>query len=399
MIVSKAYKYRIYPNNTQTKLLNQTFGCCRFVWNNFVNTFNNHVEGEVQLSIKELRDEYDFLKDVSAGALQQVERNFNETKKQYFNPKRKKKLGRPQYKSRKRSRCSYKLPNQKFRIESNKIQIEKIGKVQIVLDRIIPTYAKILSATVSKYSCNSYYVSVCVEEDVIPKYNKTDKIIGLDLGLKDFCILSDGSKVENPRLFLENQKKLKREQQHLSRKTKGSNRRRKQKIKVAKQHRKVARQREYFLHCISSMLVREYDIIAIEDLNIAGMKKLFGKSISDVGWSKFIEQLKYKALWNDKEVIQIGRFQPSTKLCSECQTTVDFLTLKDRTWTCPNCNTIHDRDINASRSILSHAVGVTTAQQTWRDSKTNCNLLQEANLGEALIETKISDFTNLYSFL
>jgi len=386
MIVNKAYKYRIYPNKTQTKLLNQTFGCCRFVWNNFVSVFNNHVEGEVQLSIKELREEYSFLKEVSAGVLQQVERNFNETKKQFFNKKRKKKLGRPQFKSKKKTRCSYKLPNQKFDIlDNNKIRIEKIGNVRIVLDRMIPIEAKIMSATISKDSCNSFYVSISVEEDITPKYNKTDKIIGVDLGLKDFCILSDETVVPNPHFFLENQKKLKRSQQHLSRKQKGSNRYKKQKIKVAKIHRKVARQREYFLHNISAMLVREFDIIAIEDLNIAGMKKLYGKSVSDVGWNKFIEQLKYKALWNDKEIMQIGRFQPSTKLCSECQTIVDFLTLKDRTWICPNCNTNHDRDINAARSILIQAVGVTTAQQTWRDCK---SMKSVVDLDEALIETK-----------
>jgi putative transposase len=348
--------------------------------------FNNHVEGEVQLSIKELREEYSFLKEVSAGVLQQVERNFNETKKQFFNKKRKKKLGRPQFKSKKKTRCSYKLPNQKFDIlDNNKIRIEKIGNVRIVLDRMIPIEAKIMSATISKDSCNSFYVSISVEEDITPKYNKTDKIIGVDLGLKDFCILSDETVVPNPHFFLENQKKLKRSQQHLSRKQKGSNRYKKQKIKVAKIHRKVARQREYFLHNISAMLVREFDIIAIEDLNIAGMKKLYGKSVSDVGWNKFIEQLKYKALWNDKEIMQIGRFQPSTKLCSECQTIVDFLTLKDRTWICPNCNTNHDRDINAARSILIQAVGVTTAQQTWRDCK---SMKSVVDLDEALIETK-----------
>jgi putative transposase len=396
MIVNKAYKYRIYPNVTQTKLLNQTFGCCRFVWNNFVSTFNNYVEGEVQLSIKELREEYDFLNGVSAGALQQVERNFNETKKQYFNKKRKKKLGRPQFKSKKKTRCSYKLPNKKFYIKNKKIWIEKVGKVQIILDRMIPSEAKILSATVSKDSCNDYFVSICVEENVTPKYNKTEKIVGVDLGLKDFCILSDETVVKNPHFFLENQKKLKRSQQHLSRKQKGSKRRQKQKIKVAKIHRMISRQREWFLHQISSMLVREFDVIAIEDLNIAGMKKLFGKSVSDVGWNKFIEQLKYKALWNDKEIIQIGRFKPSTKLCSECQSIKEGLTLADRSWTCDSCNTRHDRDTNAARSILAQAVGVTTAQQTWRDSKT---VDVTANFDEALIETRVSAFTNLYSFL
>lgn len=394
MIFTKAYKYKIYPNKTQEKLLNQTFGCCRFVWNNFVATFNN--KDEIQLSVKELRESYNFLKHVSASALQQVERNFNETKKQFFNKKRKKKLGRPQFKSKKKTRCSYKLPNQKFYIIDNKIQLEKIGKVQIILDRMIPTDAKILSATISKDSCNSYFVSICVEEDVEPKYSKTNKIIGLDLGLKDFCILSDETKIKNPHFFLENQKKLKREQQHLSRKIKGSNRRRKQKLKVAKIHRKISRQRQWFLHQVSNMLIREFDIIAIEDLNIAGMKKLFGKSVSDASWSTFIQQLNYKALWNDKEIIQIGRFQPSTKLCSECQSIKQGLTLKDRTWVCTNCNTNHDRDINAARSILIQAVGVTTAKQTWSDSKSIDVIV---NHNEALIETKVSDFTNFYSFL
>lgn len=371
MLVHKAYKFRLYPNEIQKNFLSKTFGCARFVWNHHVDAFQNYHDGVIPMSVKELRQTYPWISEVSAGAMQQVENNFEVFKKQFFNKNRKQKIGRPKFK-KKGKKDSFKLPNKKFYIyqEASRIRLEKIGKVKIVLDREIPKSAKFVSVTVSRDRVGDFFASILVEENVVPKLERTEKIIGIDLGLKDFCILSNGSKVANPRFFTKSQGDLRRAQQHLNRKQKGGKRRQKQKIKVAKLHRKIGRQRNFFLHNFSTNLVREFDQIAIEDLNVEGIKRKYGKSVSDVGWSLFVSMLKYKASWNNKEILQIGRFKPTTKLCSECEEIVDFLTLADRDWICPSCQTKHDRDINAARSVLLQAVGKDAAQQTWRDSKT-----------------------------
>ena len=351
----KAYKFRIYPTKEQEVLLAKTFGCVRFVWNKLVENFNDK-ENDVIVNEKILKDklEFSFLKEVSAATLQQKRADFYEFKKQYFNKKRKVKLGRPKFK-KKSKRQSFRLPNQKFVLDQEKslVRLEKIGFVKIVLDRPIPDDVDFRSITVSKTPTGKYFVSILVQQE-LKSIPSSGKIVGIDLGLKDLFILSNGQVINNPKWFRENQSKLKKSQKHLSRKKKGSNRYNKQRIKVAKIHEYIANARNYFLNVISTELVRTFDLIVLEDLNVSGMIKnhKLSKSISDASWSSFVSMLGYKCDWYGKMLIKINRFFPSSKTCSNCGHKEDQMPLNIREWTCPSCGSKHDRDLNASINIL-----------------------------------------------
>ncbi len=350
----KAYKYRIYPTKEQEILLVKTFGCCRVVWNKLVENFNNNNDSIVNEKTLKDQEEFEFLKEVSASTLQQKTRDFIEFKKQYFNKKRKTKLGRPKFK-KKSNRQSFRLPNQKFALNQEKslVRLEKIGFIKIVLDRTIPEEADFRSITVSKTPTGKYYASILVQQELNP-IPSTGKVVGIDLGLKDLFILSNGQVVNNPKWFRENQSKLKKAQKHLSRKKKGSNRYNRQRIKVAKVYEDITNSRNYFLHNISTELVKTFDLIVVEDLNVSGMirNRKLAKSISDASWSTFVAMLEYKCNWYGKTLTKIDRFYPSSKTCSNCGHKEDKMPLSVREWTCPNCGSHHDRDLNASINIL-----------------------------------------------
>lgn len=368
MITLKAFKYRIYPTKQQLILLNKTFGCVRVVWNHNVETFNkfdkNKTDQELPLTSTLLRKKFEWMSEVSAAALQQKEMDFKAFKKNYFSKTRKKKVGRPAFK-KKEAVQSFRLPNQKFTLLDKTIRLEKIGKVKIVLDREIPSNCKFMSVTVSKNKCNQLFASVLVEVEMNKK-PKTGQKIGLDIGIKTFLTGSDGLVVENPKYFRENQTKLAKAQRKLSRKKKGSARRRKAKLKVARIHNKTANQRQDFIHKTTTQLVDKYDVIAIDDLNVAGMIKnhKLAKSISDASFSEFYSILSYKAKWYGKEVIKIDRWFASSKTCSCCGWKDKQLTLSDRTFVCQSCNLELDRDLNASRNILEEALRVSNAIRT-----------------------------------
>ena len=350
----KAYKCRIYPTKEQEVLLAKTFGCCRFVWNKLIEHFNKNDGSIVNEKILKDQEEFNFLKEVSASTLQQKHNDFIEFKKQYFNKKRKTKLGKPQFK-KKSNRQSFRLPNQKFRLNQEKslVRLEKIGFVKIVLDRTISEDADFRSITVSKTPTGKYFVSILVKEELNP-IPSSGKVVGIDLGLKELMTLSNGQVINNPKWFRENQSKLAKHQKHLSRKTKGSNRYNRQRIKVAKVHEDVANSRNYFLHNISTQLVETFDLIVVEDLNVSGMLKnrKLSKSISDASWSTFVSMLEYKCNWYGKTLVKIDRFYPSSKTCSNCGHKEEKMPLSVREWTCPNCGSKHDRDLNASINIL-----------------------------------------------
>lgn len=355
--VLKAYKYRIYPTPGQQEKLNQTFGCVRVVWNRLVENFNLYGSPsyDPKMSEKTVKEDsrFPWLKDVSAAALQQKRMDFSETKSQFFNKSRKAKLGRMSFR-RKQGRQSYRLPNQKFSLsqETRTIRLEKIGHVPVVIDRKIPNDANYRSVTVSKSPTGKFFVSVLVKIgiDLLPM---TGKSVGIDLGLKDLFILSNGDVVNNPRWYRKSQAKLAKEQKHLSRKKKGSKRYERQRVKVARVHEKTANQRKHFTHSISTALVGEFDVICVEDLNVAGMKRgNLGKSISDAGWSEFVRQLDYKAKWYGKSFVKIDRFYPSSQICSTCGHRDGKKSLDVREWTCSNCGKRHDRDLNAATNVL-----------------------------------------------
>lgn len=367
--MNKAYKYRIYPNKHQEKLFIKTFGCIRFYWNNLVSAFNSYDKEEnpepLFLTTTQIRKEYEWMKEVSYAAMHSKWQDFFNFRIQYFKKDRAKAIGRPTFK-KKGDLQSFRLSNTKFYVNENKIKLVKIGWVDMVIDRKIPIDAKYISATISKNKSNQYFISLVVEQDIYHK-PKTNKSVGIDVGLKEFYVSSDNIVVGNPKFFRESQSKLKKARQHLSRKKKGSNRYFKSKFKVAKLHQKVTNQRDWFLHNHSTKLVTDYDVIIIEDLNIVGMVKnhTLAKSISDASWGKFFNMLDYKCKWYGKQLIKIGRFEPTSKTCSCCGWHNPNLKLSDRTFTCKQCGVALDRDYNAALNIK--ALGVDGAIRTLRD--------------------------------
>jgi putative transposase len=372
MTILKAFKYRIYPTAKQAVLLNKTFGCVRVVWNHNVETFNKFDKNQTEQSLTstQLKQKFEWMSEVSAAALQQKEMDFKTFKKNYFSKTRKKKIGRPSFKNRD-SNQSYRLPNQKFILRENTIQLEKIGKVKLVLDRTVPVDCKFMSVTVSKNKCGQFFASVLVECEVLHK-TKTSKSIGLDIGIKTFLTGSDGFIVENPQFFRESQAELIKAQRHLSHKKKGSSRRKKAKLKVARIHNNIANQRKTFIHQVTAKLIQEYDFIAIEDLNVAGMVKnhKLAKSISDASFAEFYSTLSYKAAWYGKEVVKVDRWFASSKTCSCCGWKNENLTLSDRVFECLACGLKKDRDLNASENILKEALRVNSAIRTQSECQT-----------------------------
>jgi putative transposase len=368
MTILKAFKYRIYPNKTQQVLLHKTFGCVRVVWNHNVEVFNKYDKNlktqEQPLTSTQLRQKFEWMNEVSAAALQQKEMDFKAFKKSYFSKSRKKKCGRPAFKNRD-SRQSFRLPNQKFTLNDNSIRLEKIGKVKLVQDRAVPDGCKFMSVTVSKNQCGQFFASVLVEMEVSAK-PKTGKSIGLDAGLKTFLTGSDGLIIENKKFFRESQAKLRQAQRHLSRKLKGSVRRKKAKLKVAKIHNEIANQRQSFIQQITSQLIENYDFIAIEALNVAGLVKnrKLAKSMSDAAFAEFYATLSYQAAWYGKEVVKVDRWFASSKTGSCCGWKNENLTLSDRIFGCPICGLSKDRDLNAAENILQQALRVSSAIRT-----------------------------------
>ena len=349
-----AYKYRLFPNKTQQILLNKTMGCVRYYWNQQVATFKTYNKDSNPkpefLTSTELRNSIEWMQEVSAAAIQQKEIDFKEFKKQLFNKSRKSKIGFPSFK-KKNNRQSFRLPNQKFKINGNKLQLEKIGKVKLVVDRELPI-GKLMSVTVSKNPTGQYFASILIET-IIKHKPKTNKEIGIDLGIKTFATQSDGIEISNPKFLNKNQVKLKKLQQYFSKKVKGSNRRTISRLKIAKLHQKITNQRDWFLHNYSTRLINNYDRIFIEDLNVQGMVKnhCLAQSISDASWSKFTSMLAYKADWFGKDVVKVNRFFASSMTC-ECGVKNNDLKLSHREWQCKSCGRINQRDLLASQNIL-----------------------------------------------
>ena len=358
----KAFKYRAYPTKCQEIKLIQTFGCVRVIWNANVESFNSydkeHNPNPNIVDKKNLIETKPWLSDVSAAALQQKVIDFKDTVKQYFSKGRKIKIGRPSFK-KKEGRQSYRLPNQKFRIAGDKIRLEKIGFVKIVIDRDIPEGSKILSCTVSKNCSNQYFVSIAVDTNIGIK-PKTGKDVGIDLGIKEFATLSDNTVFENQKYLRNSQSKIQLIQKHISKKVRGSSRYRKLKLRLAKLHNHVANSRFNYIHNITSYLVNNYDMICIEDLNVSGMMKnhCLSGSVSDASFSMFRSQLEYKCGWYGKELVVIDRFYPSSKTCSCCGWKDPDLKLSDRVFKCENCGNEMDRDLNAAINIKRVGVDI-----------------------------------------
>lgn len=331
-------------------------------WNECVSSFNSYDKDTnprpVVPTPRVFRQTYDWALLTSAGALAQKRMDFEAYRKHFFDKQQG--LGRPRF-HKKGGRDSFRLPNQKFTLRGDRIRLEKIGWVRIVVDRSVPDGCKFMSCTVSRDADGHYYVSVLVETVPVRRFARTGRSVGLDVGLKSFVTTSDGVVVENPRLFRDSQLKLSRLQRLLSRKVKGSRRYRRLRRRVASVHGKIKRQRNHFLHVLTTGLVRDYDVLCIEDLNIKGMlgNHRLALSISDASWGEFYRMLKYKCAWYCRDLRVVDRFSPTSKTCSVCGWRYDALTLDIRSWTCPACGMVHDRDVNAAVNIL--ALGVDNA--------------------------------------
>jgi putative transposase len=366
----KSYKYKIKPNAEQIVLLNKHFGAIRFAYNYFLNERKieyetnkqtlNYNDNSVALTKLKKLDDFKWLKEINSQSLQHSLKGLDDSYNSFF----KKRTGFPRFKS-KHTKNSFKVP-QYTKVIDGKLIIPKFkDPIKIIQDRKFK--GEIRQCTLSKTPTNEYFVSILVETNH-QKFEKTGKYIGIDLGIKDFVITSDGFKYKNNRYMKTYAKKLKKNQQHLSRKVKGSNNYNKQKLKVAKIHKKITNSRIDNLHKVSTDLVKKYDTIFLEDLNIKGMIKnhKLAKHISDVSWGKFITMLEYKALWNNKEIIKIDRFFPSSKQCSCCGYINQNLKLDMREWTCPNCKTKLDRDLNASKNILKEGIKISAGAVDYR---------------------------------
>ena len=354
--IFRTYKFRLKPNSEQKILLAKHFGCARFVFNHFLAERQEEYKNEgkssnyytQQARLVELKKcEYKWLKEVNSQTLQVALRNMDTAYQNFF----KKKSGFPNFKSKK-SKNSFSVP-QHCSVDEYKIYIPKFREgIAYFKDRKVKGVVK--SMTLSLTPSGKYFVSILTEQQYEP-IAKTGKVVGIDLGLKDFVITSDGEKYKNNRFLIKYQNKLSTAQKHLSRKHKGSNNFEKQRVKVARLYEKVSNARTDYLHKVSLDLVRNYDVICLEDLNIKGMMKnhRLARQISDVAWGGFVGMLTYKADWNDKEIVKIDRFYPSSKTCHNCGYVKKDLKLSDRSWACPECGAILDRDVNAAMNILS----------------------------------------------
>ncbi len=361
----KAYKYRLLPSEKQKILLSSWIEACRFVYNLGLETKiaawtsqkRNVSKFDLTKQLTELKHtEGGWLKDCPSQSLESALANLEKAYSGFFRG-----CGFPNFK-KKGGLLSIEF-RQTSKIKDGKIVLSKIGGIDFVQHRLFE--GEIRTVTVSKTATGKYFVSILVKNDKeLPekKIVSESTSIGIDVGLKTLATLSDGTKIENPKYLQHQLHRLKKEQRTLARRYKPgikiseqSKGYHEQKIVVAKLHEKIANQRKDFLQKNSTEIIKKFDTVCLEDLNVKGMMKNgnLSKAISDVGWSEFVRMLEYKAAWEGKNINKIGRFDPSSKICSTCGSINKELKLSDREWRCENCGTNHDRDENAAKNIKS----------------------------------------------
>ena len=366
-----SYKFQLYPNVEQINLIERTFGCCRYVYNHYLAMRQDvyQATGDTlnyygcckDLTVLKKQEDTLWLKEVDATALQASVQDLERAFQNFFRwVKRGEKPGYPKFKSKHSHKQSYKSKcvGSTIKVLDKAVQLPKLGKVKCRISRKVE--GRILSATVSRSASGKYYVSLCCRLDhEMPKLLSTGSVVGLDMGIKSFAVSSDGVEYANPKYLRQSEKKLARLQRQLSRKTKGSANRNKARIQIARLHEHIANQRLDMQHKLSTQIVRQNDVICIEDLaskNMVQNHKL-AKAISDVAWGEFRRQLTYKAEWYGRKLITVDRFYASSQTCSCCgKKWAGTKNLSVRKWTCPNCGAVLDRDTNAAINILNEGL-------------------------------------------
>lgn len=377
MVITRAYKIRLYPNKSQRTFFNKTFGCCRVIYNemlwNLQESYKNGITVNKCKLFKVIKSKYNWIKNADSQGLCNTYQDLNSAYNNFFSkraklPKFKKKKDKNSYRNGMMQKTIEKLiPNK------NHIKIPKAGLVEFREDYNFQNLGikKIYNITIEKSKTNKYYCSICVDVEQ-EEYEHTGEVIGIDLGIKDLVIDSNGNKYENPKYLNKIEKKIKHLNRLYSKKIKGSKNQEKVRLKLAVAHEKLCNKRKDNLHKITTKLIKENDVICIENLNIKGMTKNhhLAKAIQDASFGTLVSMLKYKAIWHNRQIIEIGRFYPSSKLCHCCGHKMDYMGLEVREWSCPNCGEHHDRDINAAINIMKEGLKILDNQGTVRNTET-----------------------------
>ena len=360
----KAIKIRIYPTAEQIDFINKQLGCCRFVYNNCLafrkdSYQNEHASvnsSEAVKHITDLKKNYEWLKDVHSKVLQQSVRDMNQAYDNFFKFHK----GFPKFKSKHDNRQSCRFPKDAFiGVRGNRIDLIKVLKdIHFKCSRNDERYLnrnqeKVKSITLTKEPCGKFYLSVLIDKP-LRQISQSQNMVGLDLGVKDFAVTSDGQVIENLHFKKKEENKLKRFQRQINKKVSGSKNREKARFRFAKLNEKIRNRKLHFLHDVTNHLIDENQVIVMEDLNVKGMVRnhKLAESISESNWGEFRRILTYKSAWHGRQLVFIDRFYPSSKRCNHCGYINKGLTLKDRQWVCPECGSVIDRDYNAALNIL-----------------------------------------------
>lgn len=396
MLVTKGIEVRLYPTKAQANMINKNIGAAVFAYNQLLHTkeylyrnFGVNFNPRWQL----LKEDFPWLAEVDSRAINSANQNMLKAYNNWFKKLKKGiKEGHPKYKkqSKRGSYTNTSMPNTADRLFRNgKIFIPMLKETTFRNDSLdTSTIKKIRNLTIKRSNSGKYFCSICCDCEVT-EHVHTGNCIGIDLGIKDLVICSDGTKYNNPKHQYKAEKRLKKLQKDFSKKKKGSKNREKARLRLAIGYEKLANKRKDNLHKVTNELIRNNDIICIENLNVKGMTKnhKLAKAIQDASFGMLVRMLKYKALWNNRQIIEIGRFYPSSKTCSCCGHRMKYMGLKVRSWTCSVCNVFHDRDVNAAKNILNEGLRILDSVGT---EHADFKLVENSTMDERLLVLKSS---------